>query len=368
VQSLPTTPEDLTPAWLTAVLREAGAITASHTVETISHDRLGEGAGFIGIVARVSIRYDGDANGAVPTLIAKFPSPDEGARTIGNMYGLYEREVHFYNDLATEVGVPTPRCYFAAWEATAGQSLVLLEDLGASGRVGDQVEGCSLERAQQAITNLARFHGRWCDATKLAAIPWLQDGVELVRTSMTQAYTPSEDLFLELFGARLHPDIRAVIPGLGERVMRMMDDFVVDRRLTLAHGDYRLDNLFFGGAAASYDVAVIDWQSPNRGWGAYDVAYFISGSFPTEQRRAYEQRLLRAYFDAFSDVVKLDDYTFDQLFDDYRRSLLVYLALFVINGATLELTNERAVQLFNDIFDRLNAALVDLKVALLLPA
>jgi hypothetical protein len=40
----------------------------------------------------------------------------------------------------------------------------------------------------------------------------------------------------------------------------------------------------------------------------------------------------------------------------------------VINGATLELTNQRAVDLFNVIFDRLNAALVDLNVVSLLPA
>jgi Ser/Thr protein kinase RdoA (MazF antagonist) len=185
---------------------------------------------------------------------------------------------------------------------------------------------------------------------------------------MEQAYGPSEGLFLELFGARLHEDVRRIVPGLNDRVMRMIEDLAVDERLTLAHGDYRLDNVFFGGKGATYPIAVIDWQSPNRGWGAYDVAYFISGSFPVEQRRNYEQRLIRAYYETYGAQVKLGGYTLDQFFDDYRRSLLVYLAIFVINGATLELTNQRAVDLFNVIFDRLNAALVDLNVVSLLPA
>jgi hypothetical protein len=52
-------------------------------------------------------------------------------------------------------------------------------------------------------------------------------------------------------------------------------------------------------------------------------------------------------------------YTFDQLLADYRASLMVYLAIFVVNGATLERSNERAVRLFEVIFDRLTAAIVD---------
>ena len=38
---------------------------------------------------------------------------------------------------------------------------------------------------------------------------------------------------------------------------------------------------------------------------------------------------------------------------------MVYLAIFVVNGATLERSNERAVRLFEVIFDRLNDAIVD---------
>jgi aminoglycoside phosphotransferase (APT) family kinase protein len=38
--------------------------------------------------------------------------------------------------------------------------------------------------------------------------------------------------------------------------------------MTAAHGDYRADNLFFGNPGSGYDVAVIDWQSPNKGWGS----------------------------------------------------------------------------------------------------
>ena len=44
---------------------------------------------------------------------------------------------------------------------------------------------------------------------------------------------------------------------------------------TIIHGDYRLDNLFFGTDESDYELAVIDWQIASRGGAAYDVAYFI---------------------------------------------------------------------------------------------
>ena len=57
-----------------------------------------------------------------------------------------------------------------------------------------------------------------------------------------------------------------------------------------------------------------------------------------------------------------------RFFDDYRRSLLVYLAIFIVNAVSLELTNQRAVDLFSAIFDRLNAAIMDLDALALLPS
>jgi hypothetical protein len=218
-----------------------------------------------------------------------------------------------------------------------------------------------------ACTELARFHARWADPQKLASIPWLEPGVEIIRTSMTQVYPPSEGVFLERFGSRLDPSVREVIPGLGETIMRIADAALIDVPQVIAHGDYRLDNLFFPEEGSRFKIAAIDWQSPNRAWGTYDIAYFMSGSMPPAQRRACEQDVLRAYHATFLQGCRVM-YPFEQFFDDYRRSLLVYLALFVVNGATLELSNQRAVDLFDAIFERLNAAILDLDALAMLSA
>jgi hypothetical protein len=52
-------------------------------------------------------------------------------------------------------------------------------------------------------------------------------------------------------------------------------------------------------------------------------------------------------------------YDRDQFDLDYARSLLVYLAIFVINAATLDPANERGVALFRAIYTRLNGSIAD---------
>ena len=65
----PTTLEEFTPAWLTEQLRTSNTIGADSTVIQVERRILGEGEGFMGIVARLSLSYEGPAGPA--TVIAK---------------------------------------------------------------------------------------------------------------------------------------------------------------------------------------------------------------------------------------------------------------------------------------------------------
>jgi hypothetical protein len=354
---LPAGPEELTPQFLTEALRDAGVLQKGSTVRSFTWERVGEGVGFIGIVARLALAYDGLAGGP-PSLVAKFPAREEGSRAIGNLYGLYEREVRFYRDIAPQCDVHCARCYLAEWDAAASQSLILLEDLGLNGTVGDQLAGCAPDEAELALAHLSRFHARWWASPEMDKISWLVPGTDLVRASMTQAYPGAIAPFLDLFGSRFAPAIQDCVPALHERVLAAMDAFDARGEATIAHGDFRIDNLFFGRKGGPYELAVVDWQSFNRAWGAYDLAYFMAGSMTADQRRASEEPALRRYHETLT-AGGVRGYSFDQLVADYRASLMVYLAIFVVNGATLERTNERAVRLFEVIFDRLNAAIVD---------
>src|SRR5438874_13780629 len=70
--TIPRTPADLTAEWLTTALRGTKTIENS-TVTSITVDAdIAAGAGFMGQLARVTLRYDEDEAGAPSSLIAKF--------------------------------------------------------------------------------------------------------------------------------------------------------------------------------------------------------------------------------------------------------------------------------------------------------
>ncbi len=365
-QEIPQSPAQLTPGWLTEALRADGAIGSDAAVSSLSAETVGEGAGFIGLLARVHLQYSGNAANAPVTVIAKFPSQAEGARAIGKLYGVYEREVRFYAEIGDAVGLNTPHCYYSALDLESDRYFLLLEDLATSGRVGDQVAGCSEDEALLAVRELAKLHARWWDSSKFPEVAWVPRGSDLVRASMQALYPQSSVALMEEFGERLTDEIAGEMATLGQRVLAALPQLET-RPETVIHADYRLDNMFFGAEGAPYELAVFDWQATNRSNGSYDLAYFVSGCMAPERRRACEARLIQAYHEALLER-GVPDYPIDELLDDYRRSLVLALAIMTVSGATLERTNERAVKLWEGLLDGLVTSITDHNALQLLPA
>ena len=360
VRSFPLTPEELTPDWLTEALRSAGCVTQARVV-SLEWELIGEGVGFLGQIARVTPAYDQVDDGAPRTLVAKFPSPVDTARQMAAMYGLYQCEVNFYRHLASDIALRTPRCYYHAISDDATTFLLLLEDLSASARMGDQVKGCSLDDARLAVRELARFHAAWWDAPRLAELSWLPLGEDLGRISMETAYPAAWQTCLDQFGHLLSPAQREALPTLNKRVLGMFDQFA-DAPLTIMHADYRLDNMFFGAPECGFDFAVIDWQITNRGWGAYDVAYFIGTNLEPSLRRAEEMSLLREYHTTLTEArTGGEPYDWERCRVDYVRSMAMLFANMIANAASLDTANERGVALFDMIIGRVAAAAEDLQ-------
>jgi hypothetical protein len=357
--------DQVTPAWLTQILRESGALTGA-TITSFDMQRVGEGVGFLGELARITPAYDRVEAAAPSTFIAKFPTADEAARGLAAMYGFYRAEINFYREIAREVATRTPRCYYAAISDDGRDFALVTEDLSQSGQVGDQVKGCTLEHARMAIRELARFHAAWWDHPRLPEMSWLSVGTDLCRISWEQAYPHGWQPALERYGHFLTPQLRDAAPRLNERLLALLPQFVGVPQ-TIMHGDYRLDNLFFGNLGSGYDVAVIDWQLLNRGWSTYDVAYFITMNLPVADRRAHERELVREYFDTLTAAAPRVSYTIEACWEDYVRSLAVYLGNSIGNVATINTANERGAQLFDDIFERIATAVIDLDALSLVP-
>lgn len=350
---------DIEPAWLTSLLREAGSLRAG-AVTAIEIEPIGVGVGFLGQVARLRLSYDRPDEAAPATLVGKLPTLDPGGREICRLFRFYEREIRFYRELTPRVPVRVPRCYASAMDVAADDYLLLMEDL-ASLPMGDDAKGCTLAEAERAIRSVARLHAAWWAHSDLDQLDWIPKSNAPVHQMAEPAYQQALPPFLEMFGDHLSPKMRVLTENMRTHVIDLLNTFTRPP-MTIAHGDYRLDNLFFD----TVGVATIDWQIAFRGRAAFDVAYFLSGCLDPAVRRTEEMRLLRLWYELVTGGRPA--YTFDDALLDYRRSVLYCHVYTVVATGSLNPSNERGMAVFRAWLQRRSAAIEELEAGELMPA
>ena len=250
----------------------------------------------MGQLARVKLHYDQPEPDAPASLIAKFPTYGPDNRVIADLFRMYETETRFYEEVANKVELRTPRRYHSARAADSTDFILLMEDL-APARVGDQVVGCSPAQAELAIRELAKFHATWWESPRLAELDWVWAFNHPVRVAAAQgAYEQAWAPFKQIWAKQ----VPAPVMELGERfsgALPKLLDRLAAHPVTISHGDYRLDNLFFATPEGGDPLAVVDWQIMTLGNGLFDVAYFMAGAMPPADRRAMEMDLLHMYHD-----------------------------------------------------------------------
>ena len=344
--------DEIDAAWLTSVLSSAGALSNGGEVAGFRAEEIGAGVGIMGLLYRLHLDLD-PAGCGPPTVVLKVPTNDPGARHVANTFRFYEKEIGFYRDFADHTPMRTPAAYTAEYDPEADEFCLLLADIeGAT--VHSQVDGCPPEVASVAARALARHHAAFADAPAFSdpAHAWLPFGADPptpqgVIQGVTDAWQPFKEKFPEHASDELE-DIVARFVGSVPSLLAMPDR----RPVTLVHGDYRLDNLFF----AVDDVTVLDWQICGKGFFAYDLAYFVTQSLTVDDRRANEQRIIDAYLEELRAAGV--DHDRDDLMTDYRRTAMFCLC-YPLQSGNVELVNDRARALVSDMFERAMAAVRD---------
>ena len=244
----------------------------------------------------------------------------------------FERERRAYVLFGQDPGFRIPRAYFNASDGS-GLCNLLLEDLSATARAGDQIAGCSLADAAAVVRELARFHSRWKKKPGLAADTWMSRPQQLL-----PAYTKGAAVIADWLADRLPAEDLAVVHDFDALAERWLAQPAP--RLSLIHGDPRVDNILFEETPDGTRACLIDWQSLGLGDPQYDVAYFLSGSVSPDDRRAGERDLLAEYVRI---VAKVDpDYTLELALASYRANIVSGLWLTVIAAAYIERNDHNA--------------------------
>jgi Phosphotransferase enzyme family len=324
------TPVALTPQWLSDALASTGVLDGTR----VSEVRIAPvGTGQMCDSVRLTLTFDGPAP-APPTIIAKLPAADESSRQTALALRNYEIEVRFYQVLAPVLPIRTPRILYADIDVATARFVLLMEDL-APARAGDQLAGCTVEEATLALDELVKLHApRWGDPG-LAELEWLHRDPDASRGFLLELLPVWWSGFRERYAGRLGPEVHAA----GDPLFARLEGFfpAPDQPLTVVHGDYRLDNLLFGGGEGTVPIAVVDWQTCAHGPALSDVAYFIGAGLLPDDRRRHEDALVRRYHERLL-AAGVQGYGWDDCWTDYRRGTWAGLIMAIAASMLVERT------------------------------
>ena len=350
-----TTIEDITPEFLSGALGKRVSAVASEPV--------GVGVGLIGQLHRVTPTY-GDGDSGPTAVIVKLPGATEESRFVAMVLQMYEKECGFYRELAAGSGVASPGSHHVDFDPETHDFVLVLDDVGRH-RQADQIAGIDLPDAEIAIRELARLNAAWWEHPDLASNAFLRPMQEApFPEAVSMSYDAAWPNALNAFGSMMSPEIQA----FGARyssVFRWFCERLCEGPVTMTHGDWRGDNLFFTGDDAAPLIAV-DWQLISIAKGVKDFAYFVTQSLRPDERAEHERRLLHLWLNELA-AHGVTGYSFDQAWEDYRLAVAWAFVYPVIAASTLDAGDARGSTLIHSMMERSIAAIEHLHALDLVP-
>jgi aminoglycoside/choline kinase family phosphotransferase len=288
---LPTSVEDITPAWLSAALRQRAPQATVRGFQIVDFIRT--------TCTKIRLRLDLDEaarRAGIPELVVLKGGFEEHSRNVG-MANMHEREVRGYRDVFPVIPLATPICYFADYDPERQQGIVIMEDLKARGvTFCHATQPQTFEQVARRMRALARFHaGSWDGADLRPGGRWADlDEFLTVMRPFFEAYTQPE----KWERAVLAPPGAAVSVHFHSRQWMQdawdrMVEFSRQLPYCVLHGDLHLGNLYIDpdGSPGFFDSLA------SRGPGMLEVAYHISASVDVADRRGWERALVQVYLD-----------------------------------------------------------------------
>ncbi len=354
---MPASPTDLflhgpvsaTPKCLEEVSADWLAATLDLSIDSIDVRQIAQGHGFMGQLARVTVRSSDPT--APRSVIVKLPTSDPGGHFIGELMRVWEREHYFYRDVAPHLNIRVPKALCNLNDPPC----LVLEDLSPA-VPGDHVAGATLDQAQRSIDLLSRHHAAWFEHPLLSTFTWMPGLDDPSILTLGDTFAMGWPMFLERFDGQLPTRClrwcEQFVEGIPEWIAGHYKDPV-----TIIHGDFRLDNLFF---LDDGNVAVIDWQMSMRAPGQSDLVYFCANNLSVELRREHERALINRYVAGLHAAgVPSNAVTLDGVLRGYLEGLLFYAVSFGASLLTIDPANERGAALFDALVRRTFTAVDD---------
>lgn len=291
---LPRDLQEVTPAWLTALLqnRHPGVEVLGMTVVELKNSHTTK--------LRVALELNqAGIDAGIPRQVCLKSNWSEGFES-GD---ICELEARFYHLMHDHLHAPVPRCHYADWDGDGGgRGIVVMEDLGAAaGRFGHSTDHLGIDGVARGLESLATLHGALWDSPVLPAQDWLQTSMD---TGVDTEQVLRNYQYIALNLAK--PSYQAFLPRwlveTPERLAHAYDHLAEFARTQpgphcLVHGDSHQGNSFL---RSNGERVWHDWQLVRQGQPWRDVTYFMLGALTIEERRASAAELIRHYREALA--------------------------------------------------------------------
>lgn len=342
--TIPASIDEVTPAWLAEVTGLA--------IDEAKPEQIGVGVGVSSALYRLALT----GTDVPDTVIVKLPALDEAAVFTSTVLRMYIREVGFFHELAEQSPIRVPSCFHAAVNPDTSSFVVVMEDMG-SMRSVDQLHGMAITDAERAVDALASWQAQWWRK----ADHLVESGVAMsIGDPIYPAIIPmvfSEGWAKVTAEMEVAPCLLEVGPLFNDILGGLLSD-VAQAPTTLAHGDYRADNILF---APDGSPVLLDFQLIGMGSGAYDLAYFITQSLAPEVAAEHETALFNRWVEALK-AAGVPEADLDRMWEDYRKSALFCLAYPIVASRGMDLDDPRQRELVHCMNTRMARALEQLSL------
>ncbi|MGI9533736.1 MAG: oxidoreductase family protein [Thermodesulfobacteriota bacterium] len=335
----PLHPEEITPDWVTFVLNESGILKETY-VKGLKKDLIGGGKGFLSSVVRVELIFDKIEPGCPSSLVIKIEPENEIYKQFGDETHAFQREIHFYNEIADKVDIRLPKVYYTVDEPPA--YCLVMEDLN-SYVPGNQVIGMHHDKVIATVELIAKLQAKYWDNEALNALDWMPHTNSIL---IDNNYWTS---FVDNYGYLLSPEaIKA-----GEKLVNSIDWIIKEkgnRKKTIVHCDLREDNLMFGNEELNNEIIIIDWQLAVKNIGAFDVARLVGGSEIILERQGHEFEILQYWYKTLLNE-GVEDYSWDDAVYDFKLGAL-YCLCFPIHFHNASIGKKGRIQNLREVMIR----------------
>ena len=325
---IPKESKDFTVDWLNEALSNWGKLGNNEVTgcKAIDSDIPGQTAEIV----LLDVSYKNTLSELPQKMVAKIASrnPMVLEQIIAN-YDQYRRETSFYSEFP-DVGIATPECLYAEHNPETQDCVILMRDLAPA---ESPSWGITASQAIEAINSLPAFHAKWWNDPILKQKDWMvqNDNYDFYTAALGGA-NASAPVLKSLFEKT---DTTTEIMHVLNSKIPAVINYISAQPLTFVHGDYHAKQMFFPTTNGG-DFAVIDWQFPFVAQGAWDFARMIGMCMATPDRQANEADLLRKYHQQLLSH-GVQDYTMDQLENDYRMGLIVSQMIMCIASVSTDI-------------------------------